>query len=77
MLRSVVLTLSIITNRVWIVVWMALLMPRPSTTFGGNEGAMWQVIGGLTGWLGWLLPLAGIEWWLSVRRRTVPPRALG
>lgn len=67
MLRSVALTLSVISNRAWLIVWVALLTPRLHTTFGGNESSMWQTIGCLTGWLGWLIPLGGIECWLRVR----------
>jgi len=61
----VVLTLSIITNRMWAVVWVITLVPQLQTTFGGNEALMIQSIAGLSGWLGWVLPLLVAEWWLS------------
>jgi hypothetical protein len=68
MLRSVVLTLSIITNRVWVVIWVIALSPQLATTFGGNERLMVQAIAGLSGWLGWVLPLVVAELWLDARR---------
>lgn len=71
MTRSIVLTLSVITNRVWAVVWVIVLSPQLATTFGGNEAALIQTIAGLSGWLGWVLPLILTEWWLDAKR----PRA--
>jgi uncharacterized membrane protein YozB (DUF420 family) len=77
MIRSVVLTLSIITNRVWAVVWVIVLVPQLQTTFGGNEALMVQTIAGLSGWLGWVLPLLVTEWCLDARREPVFETALG
>ena len=68
MTRSVVLTLSIISNRVWAVVWVITLSPQLATTFGGNEALMIQAIAGLSGWLGWVLPLVLTDWWLDGKR---------
>jgi hypothetical protein len=75
MTRSVVLTLSIITNRVWAVVWVITLSPQLATTFGGNEASMIQAIAGLSGWLGWVLPLVVAEWWLDAGRGARPSDA--
>ena len=75
MIRSVVLTLSIITNRMWTVVWVLALVPQLQTTFGGNEALMIQSIAGLSGWLGWVLPLLVTEWWLDTRRAPESPVA--
>ncbi len=75
MTRSVVLTLSIITNRVWAVVWVLTLSPQLATTFGGNEASMIQAIAGLSGWLGWVLPLVVAEWWLDAGRGARPSDA--
>lgn len=69
MIRSLVLTLSIITNRAWAVVFTLALAPQLQTTFGGNEVLMTQTIAGLSGWLGWVLPLLAAEWWLVERVR--------
>ena len=68
MIRSVALTLSVITNRVWAVVWILTLMPQLPTTFGGNEQLLIQTVAGLSGWLGWVLPLLAAEWWLETRQ---------
>jgi len=79
MTRSVVLTLSIITNRVWVVVWVLALSPQLATTFGGSEQLMVQTIAGLSGWLGWVLPLVAAELWLDTRspRTAGVPATLG
>jgi hypothetical protein len=75
MIRSFALTMSIITNRVWAVIATVILMPQLSTTFGGSEKMMVQTIAGLSGWLGWVVTLLLVEWWLecgdsaTVRRR--------
>jgi uncharacterized membrane protein len=75
MLRSVTLTLSIITNRVWAVIFTLALVPQLDTTFGGNQALMVQTIAGLSGWLGWVLPLLVAEWWLiEGARRQLTPR---
>ena len=57
-----------ITNRVWAVVWILALLPQLPTTFGGNEQLLVQTVAGLSGWLGWVLPLLAAEWWLETRR---------
>ena len=67
MTRSTVLTVSVISNRAWAVVWVITLSPQLATTFGGNEALMVQAIAGLSGWLGWVLPLVVTEWWLDAR----------
>ena len=67
MIRSVVLTLSVITNRAWAVVWFLALSPQLATTFGGNEALLVQAIAGLSGWLGWTIPLLAAEAWLEAR----------
>ncbi len=65
MTRSIVLTFSVITNRVWAVIWVIVLIPQLNTTFGGNETLMIQTIAGLSGWLGWTIPLVVTEWRLE------------
>jgi hypothetical protein len=77
MIRSVVLTFSIITNRLWAVIWVVTLVPQLQTTFGGNEALMVQAIAGLSAWLGWVLPLLAAEWFLDTRplpAALAPPR---
>ena len=70
MIRSVTLTLSIITNRLWAVLFTIALVPQLDTTFGGNQALMVQTIAGLSGWLGWVLPLLAVEWWVIERVRS-------
>ena len=41
-----------------------VLTPQLVTSFGGNETWLAQTIAGLSGWLGWVLPLLVAEWWL-------------
>jgi hypothetical protein len=65
MIRSVVLTMSVITNRVWAVVWFLLLSPHVATAFAGNEAWMVQTIAGLSGWMGWVIPLVVADWFLD------------
>jgi hypothetical protein len=65
MIRSFALTMSVITNRVWAVIAAIVLVPQLPTTFGGNEALLVQTIAGLSGWLGWVIPLLLAEWWLE------------
>jgi len=65
MIRSFALTMSVITNRVWAVIALVVLIPQLPTTFEGNETMMIQTVAGLSGWLGWVLPLLLAEWWLE------------
>jgi len=50
MIRSVALTLSVITNRIWAPILFVALTPQLQTTFGGNEMLLVQTVAGLTGW---------------------------
>lgn len=69
MIRSFALTVSIITNRVWGVVWGITLGPQLDTTFGGSEQFLQQTVAGLTTWTGWVIPLLIAQWWLDRRPR--------
>jgi hypothetical protein len=64
-IRSFALTVSIITNRVWIALCIVILSPQLSTTFGGSEVALRQTIAGLSSWLGLVVPLLITQWWLE------------
>ncbi|WP_410574050.1 DUF2306 domain-containing protein [Amycolatopsis sp. cmx-4-61] len=77
MVRSFALCMSIISNRIWGVVWAIVLTPQLGTTFGGSEVALGQAIAGITTWTGWVLPLLVAEWWLGrrPRRRNAPSPA--
>ena len=69
MVRSFALCMSIISNRVWAIVWASVLPGQLDTTFGGSELAMGQAIAGLTTWTGWVVPLLVAEWWLARSRK--------
>lgn len=72
MIRSFALTLSVISNRVWAPILVVALMPQLETTYGGNETMFVQTVAGLTGWLGWVLPLLFAEWWLEGGQAATP-----
>jgi uncharacterized membrane protein len=72
MLRSATLALSIITNRIWGVVWFAALDPLRDSVFGGNEEHFVWFVAGLSAWLGWTIPLAAVQWWLTRRHVATP-----
>ncbi|ALG09031.1 DUF2306 domain-containing protein [Kibdelosporangium phytohabitans] len=77
MIRSFALTMSIITNRVWAVVFAIWLGPQFDTTFMGNEKLFGYSLAGATTWLGWVIPLLIAEWWLQrdeVARRRAKAR---
>ncbi|MDI1451696.1 DUF2306 domain-containing protein [Polyangium sp. 6x1] len=74
-LRSFVLTMSVITNRIWGVIAAIALMPHQHTMFAGNEEWLRQAIAGIAGWLGWTLPLLLSQWWLERRAPTETTRA--
>jgi hypothetical protein len=65
MIRSFALTMSVISNRLWAMIMIIVLIPQLNTTFGGSELAMIQTVAGLSGWLGWVIPLLIAEWWLE------------
>jgi hypothetical protein len=76
MVRSAALALSVITNRVWTPVLILGLDPLKDNVFGGDEERYLQFAAGLGGWLGWVIPLAAVQWWLTHRPVTssaVPP----
>ncbi|MEV4807991.1 DUF2306 domain-containing protein [Nonomuraea sp. NPDC049421] len=65
MVRSFALTMSIVTNRIYGVLFGILLFPQLDTTFNGDETQLMQTIAALSAWLGWVLPLLVAEWWLE------------
>ncbi|GAA1348581.1 DUF2306 domain-containing protein [Saccharothrix algeriensis] len=65
MLRSSALTLSVITNRFWAVGLGLTLPAQLDTTFGGSEVALTQTVAGTSAWMGWVVPLLLVEWWLE------------
>ena len=65
MIRSATLTLSIITNRFWAPVLFIVLHPLQDSVFHGDERRFMWVVAGIGGWLGWTIPVLGVQWWLT------------
>ena len=64
MLRSATLALSIITNRIWTPVLYLAFDPLRDTVVGGDEERYLWVVAGVGAWLGWTIPLLGLQLWL-------------
>jgi hypothetical protein len=73
MIRSVALSFSIVTNRVWGVLCVPLFVPD-SLPEGSVEwrAALDQAMG-VAFWLCWVVNLLVAEWWIQRRRRAVGP----
>jgi hypothetical protein len=69
MVRSATVALSTISNRVWTPVLFISLQPLQDSVFGGNDEHYLWFVAGLGAWLGWTIPLAGVQWWLTRERR--------
>ncbi|MGV0872718.1 DUF2306 domain-containing protein [Mycolicibacterium sp. XJ879] len=65
MIRSATLTFSIITNRVWSPIVFITFDPLQDTVFGGNQERFLWFVAGTVGWLGWVIPLGLVQWWLN------------
>ncbi|MGE2689506.1 DUF2306 domain-containing protein [Mycolicibacterium pulveris] len=65
MIRSATLTFSIISNRIWGPILFISFHPLRDTVFGGSEEHFLWLVAGIGGWLGWLVPLAVVQWWLN------------
>jgi len=72
MMRSATVALSTITNRMWTPVLFISLQPLQDRVFGGNDEHYLWFVAGLGAWLGWTIPLATVQWWLT-RKRPDPP----
>jgi hypothetical protein len=73
MIRSVALSFSIVTNRVWGVLCVPLFVPD-SLPEGSVEwrAALAQAMG-VAFWLCWVVNLLVAEWWIQRRRRALGP----
>jgi hypothetical protein len=74
MLRSFALTLSIVLNRFWLVLWFVVLTPLVPTYYGGDQAAMIQAAAETSIWCSWVVNLVIVECWLErgrTRRRHV------
>lgn len=65
MIRSATLALSIIANRIWTPILFVTLHPLRDSFFGGNEEHFLWVVAGIGAWLGWTIPMAAVQWWLT------------
>jgi uncharacterized membrane protein len=65
--RSVVLTMSIITNRLWAVAALGLLVPPLDTTFHGDAMLLSWTAAGISTWAGWVVPLLAVQYHLDRR----------
>ncbi|WP_156755334.1 DUF2306 domain-containing protein [Actinokineospora pegani] len=77
MLRSAVLTFSIIGNRVVGPVADTLLRPGLDTTFAGSKLALGQTTASLSAWLGWTIPLIALELYLINKRARLARSRIG
>jgi uncharacterized membrane protein len=75
MVRSATLALSIITNRIWTPVLFISLHPLQDSMFNGNEEHFLWFTAGLGAWLGWTVPLAAVQWWLT-RKPVISPSSI-
>ena len=65
MVRSATVALSTISNRIWTPVLFISLQPLRDSVFDGNEEHYLWFVAGLGAWLGWTIPLATVQWWLT------------
>jgi len=68
MVRSATVALSTITNRIWTPVLFISLQSLRDSIFGGNDEHYLWFVAGLGAWLGWTIPLAAVQWWLTRKR---------
>jgi uncharacterized membrane protein len=75
MVRSATVALSTISNRIWTPLLFISLQPLQDSIFDGNEEHYLWFVAGMGAWLGWTIPLATVQWWLT-RRPLVPPSSV-
>jgi uncharacterized membrane protein len=73
MIRSATLAFSTIANRIWTPILFVALQPLQDSVFDGNEEHFLWFAAGLGAWLGWTIPFAAVQWWLSRRPVISPP----
>jgi uncharacterized membrane protein YozB (DUF420 family) len=75
MLRSFVLAVSNILNRVVGFAIQAVLAMQLDSTFGGDSEALKQAVVAIDSWLCWTVSLIALEWWMDRDfRRSGPGR---
>lgn len=77
MLRSFALTVSILAGTVFIMPIGWVVQPEQNSLFAGSHDVMLQVWSGINVWMGWIIPLLAVEFWLErdVLRRSAPKKA--
>ncbi|MDT7589702.1 MAG: hypothetical protein QOE32_7252 [Pseudonocardiales bacterium] len=74
MVRSFALTLSIVFNRVWLILFLILIdVPSVAGLFGGDETTRIQTAAAASVWLSWVANLLFAEWYV-LRRKPAPAR---
>ncbi|MDR7274849.1 DUF2306 domain-containing protein [Catenuloplanes atrovinosus] len=74
MIRSYVLSASIISNRIWGVLVAVFVLPGMPPAITEDPVLIGWFLAGMTTWLGWTVPLLIAEWWLERAPRR-PARA--
>ncbi|MDT7663196.1 MAG: hypothetical protein QOD04_2752 [Pseudonocardiales bacterium] len=74
MVRNFALTLSIVFNRVWLILFLILIdVPSVAGLFGGDETTRIQTAAAASVWLSWVANLLFAEWYV-LRRKPAPAR---
>lgn len=68
MIRRVALAFSIVANRLWVVVCLAMFVPEAPTADGSVTAAAIAQAVGVATWLSWVVNLLVAEWWLNRTR---------
>jgi lysylphosphatidylglycerol synthetase-like protein (DUF2156 family) len=77
MVRNFALTLSIVANRVWLVLFLVLVETPPvAAVFGGDEASRTLTAATASVWMSWVANLLFVEWYV-LRRRPAPTRPAG
>ena len=76
MIRSFALCVSIVANRVWLVLFLVGLMPFLDGYYGGDMDALIQDAAVASIWMSWIVNLMIAQWWLDrkPKRRTRTPQ---
>jgi hypothetical protein len=69
MIRSFALCTSIVTNRAWIGIWIAVLLPFQDRIYGGDFDALLSDAVVASIWSSWVVNLIIAEWWMARRPR--------
>ncbi|THV40544.1 DUF2306 domain-containing protein [Glycomyces buryatensis] len=72
MIRSFALCWSIVVNRLWVVVFMLILMPFQDSYYGGDMDPLIQDAAVASIWMSWIVNLMIAQWWLDRRPKRRP-----